>query len=46
MSCLNALCSETIAGFKMVWADPFLMQFLAARLQQTVSGLLVSVVSH
>lgn len=26
--CFSILCSETIAGFKMVWADPFLMQFL------------------
>lgn len=26
--CCSMLCSETIAGFKMVWADPFLIQFL------------------
>ena len=38
VSCFEALCSETIAGFKMVWADPFLMQFLAARLQTALSA--------
>ncbi|CAK9054445.1 unnamed protein product [Durusdinium trenchii] len=26
--CFLMICSETIAGFKMVWKDPFLMQFL------------------
>lgn len=30
MRCLAMLCSETVAGFKMVRADPFLLQFLAS----------------
>ena len=30
MRCLAMLCSETVAGFNMVRADPFLLQFLAS----------------